>query len=89
MCRDNGLGKKKKAKKRQVQFPYHGRPEKLTPSEMSEAVSLVLLLLWSAIAKSSKGTSFCFPFNMRKKNCNTKEIKNEEKLGHYLAHSLI
>lgn len=89
MCREKGLKIKKRKKERKVQFPYHDRPGKLTPSEMSEAVSLVLLLLWSALAKSSKGTSCYFPFNMRKNNCNRKETKNEEKLGDYLVHSLI
>lgn len=72
-----------------AQFPYHDRPGKITPSEMSEAASLALLLLWSAIAKGSKGIPCYFPFIMRKKNCNTKETKNEEKLGDYLVHSLI
>lgn len=61
-----------------VQFPYHDRPGKQTSSEMSKAVSLVLLLLWSALAKSSKETPSYFPFSMRnRKNCNTKETKNK------------
>lgn len=89
MCRDREVTKKSKKRKneRKVQFPYHDRPGKQTSSETSEAVSLVLLLLWSALAKSSNGTSSYFPFSMKnRKNSNTKKTKNEKKLMEYLVH---
>lgn len=67
--------KNKWKNERKVQFPYRDRLGKLTPSEMSEAVSLVLLS-WSALAKISKRTSSYIPFNMKnKENCNKNELQ--------------